>query len=183
MRPVLPFSRHEAAPLARLAQSLAPLPGAKASYVSTLIQQIQHQLERCAKATGFERLEILTSLRQNAAVMFETLGTPIPVWLKNVNLVYEDVRFENPGLTLGQQVRADLDKVAQYLRPGIVRSQLYDCLYRFFVHRYGVEGEAANILDFFNEFLSQSDTTETIGRASAEDQLAIKETNHSSLLG
>ena len=89
------------------------------------------------------------------------------------------MRFEHPGLVLNQQVRADLDKVAQYLRPGIVRSQLYDCLFRFFVHRYGVDGEASNVLDFFNEFLSQSDTTETIGRASAEDQLAIKAANHS----
>ncbi len=179
VRPVLPFSRHEAAPLTRLAQSLAPLTGAKANYIAALMQQIQQQLESCVKASGFERLEILTLLRQKAAVMFETLGTPTPSWLKTVNLVYEDVRFENPSLVLNQQIRADLDKVAQYLRPGIVRSQLYDCLYRFFVHRYGVEGEASNILDFFNEFLSQSDTTETIGRASAEDQMAVKEANHS----
>ncbi|MBV9257600.1 MAG: thiopeptide-type bacteriocin biosynthesis protein [Ktedonobacteraceae bacterium] len=172
-RPVAPFTRRDEQPLLELAKVLErgtyPLAASLAGYIRAL----QQAVDASKDANGFERLQLLESIREHATGLFVQLGVPAPDWLKN-NLLYEDVEHRG-SIRIPSQVQEDLIHVANLLRPRMKRMRLYDYLYQDFVQRFGSDGETDDILGFFTDFLKREDASELIARAASDDHTRLKD--------
>ncbi len=166
-RPVAPFTRRDEQPLLELAKLLEHGTHPLAISLAAHMQAMQQAADANKEASGFERLHLLESIREHAAVMFRQLGVPAPDWLKN-NLLYEDVEHKG-SITVPAQVQEDLARMAHLLRPSIKRMRLYDYLYQDFVQRFGPDGETNDILGFCTDFLRREDASELIARSVSDD--------------
>lgn len=175
IRPVAPYSRLEQRPLLAIARALEPLNSQRAAHTVGKMRLVEGQIEASRTAVGSIRLEHIESIRRMTFDLFEELDAAPPPFLKSANLLYEDVRFDGAPAVLSAEIQNDLMKVADMLRPRMVRTQIYDYLYRYFVDTLGRDGECADILSFLEGFLSQRDVSELFMRAIAEDELDIKE--------
>ncbi len=178
IRPIAPYRRREARPLLALAQALDALEAPLARTLAARMRAIQELVEASLHADGAQRLALGEQLRQNALWVFQELGQEPPAWLKTANLLYEDMYAANALPLLPAQVREDLAQVAAVLRPAIIRSRLYDYLYRAFVERFGERGETSDILGFLEDFLEREDLSELLARSVAEDHIALQQPGH-----
>ncbi len=172
LRVVEPYSPGDANPLDALSSVIehenAPL--------STLLRRIQQQAIACADADGAARLALLAEMRRDIASAFELCASPVLEWLEQASLVFEDVAFEE-SLRLPHSVRDDLERLADLLRPRMFRVRIYEYLYRYFLTRYGGDGEVTDVLQFLRDFLERPEGAELWGRGLFEDRM-VMDTGH-----
>jgi thiopeptide-type bacteriocin biosynthesis protein len=175
IQPVAPYARREARPLLPLADALAALNTEAAQKIASSMRELQHEVDQGAIADGGARLMLLSRVRRIASEIYAAVGAPAPDWLDTGKLLFEDVAFHGPAITLPEQVREDLTQAAEKYREGTIRSKLYDYLYLYFIRKFGPNGETRDILGFLFDFLGRGDFNELLARAIAEDKLAVKE--------
>lgn len=173
IRPIAPYTKRDERPLLTLAAVLEQLPDERAHNISSLMRHAQILCDTIGACDAATRLENLASLRQKIALIFDQLAVTTPAWVQHASLVYEDVRFDTPQLTLHTEIQKDLSQVAYLLRPRIVRTKTYDHLYQFFLKNFGIEGEVDDIQGFLQQYLEQDLAGELTLRAMAEDTYAM----------
>ncbi|HZU66443.1 MAG TPA: thiopeptide-type bacteriocin biosynthesis protein [Ktedonobacteraceae bacterium] len=174
LKPIAPYSRRDPEPIAALAATLEKLNSPLAIDISSRMRHVQALVKESHAASGPERLRLLERIRQESAAIFLRLGSSPPAWLATCNLLYEDVQYSGPAITLNRHIEEDLARVATILRPSIIRGKLYDYLYRYFIERFGSDGETNDILGFLEDFLAREDATELLTRAMMEDRVALQ---------
>lgn len=175
VRPVAPYSRRDQRPVAALAGAIEALGSQPALLIASRLRQIQAETDLFSLACASLRLTLLDNIRCIAIEVYALLEQPSPDWLKTGKLLFENVAFDGAPVCLPDQVRQDLVQAAARLRPGAVRSKLYDYMCMDFVRRFGAQGESADALGFLFDFLARPDFPELLSRAIAEDKLAVKE--------
>lgn len=175
IKPVAPYTRRDPRPVLALAAALESLESPLAHSLAARMRQVQQYADESQSAGGSERLRLVEEIRRLAAGIFQDLGQEPPPWLHTNNLLYEDVAYRGGSLQLSRQIQADLERVAHVLRPNLVRTRLYDYLYRAFVERFGEDGETSDILGFLEDFLAREDANELLIRAMAEDRMALQQ--------
>ncbi|HYE75359.1 MAG TPA: lantibiotic dehydratase, partial [Blastocatellia bacterium] len=181
VRVVAPYSQSDRDDqvLTRLALIASQTNSERGAHLASLLGDVQQLIESCRAMDGEARLQLFDTLRHKTAQIFEALGSSAPAWLSRVGLVYEDVRFDGDQLTLDDNIKQDLEGLADELRSGIIRSHLIDYLYGHFVRRFGIDGETGDILGFLQDFIEREDFIEITSRAIAEDRLALQEGKNS----
>ena len=135
IRPVVPWSLSDEAPLERLSEHLLAQPVEKARRLGSQVRELVSAESDYAAAAGGERAQIVSEARGRIDDLFQDLSWPRPSWFNSDRLFYEDVRSSGAP-ALPDRLRADIAAVGDWVETRAVLHPLYNHIVTSFLTDY-----------------------------------------------